>query len=55
MVRDRAALSFFLILVVGGGLAVGYLTAPGEWYGQLAKPAFNPPNCSGRFGQSSTF
>jgi hypothetical protein len=54
MVRDRAALSFFLILVVGGGLAVGYLTAPGEWYGQLAKPAHRI-GCSGRFGQSSTF
>ena len=33
----------FLVLVVGGGLAIGYLTAPGEWYAQLAKPAFTPP------------
>jgi len=39
------ALSFvlFLLLVVGGGLAIGYVTAPGNWYAQLTKPAFNPP------------
>ncbi|HEY7384443.1 MAG TPA: TspO/MBR family protein [Beijerinckiaceae bacterium] len=34
----------FFILTVGGGLAIGFLTAPGEWYAGLAKPAFNPPN-----------
>ena len=28
---------------MGGGLAIGYLTAPGEWYALLAKPPFNPP------------
>jgi len=39
----RISLTLFLVLVVGGGLAIGYLTAPGEWYSQLAKPAFNPP------------
>jgi translocator protein len=33
----------FLVLVIGGGLAIGYLTAPGEWYAGLAKPPFNPP------------
>jgi len=33
----------FLLLVVGGGLAIGYLTMPGAWYAQLAKPAFTPP------------
>jgi tryptophan-rich sensory protein len=33
----------FLVLVVGGGLPIGYLTAPGEWYAGLAKPSFNPP------------
>jgi translocator protein len=37
------SLVLFLVLVVGGGLVIGYLTAPGEWYAQLAKPAFNPP------------
>lgn len=34
----------FLVLVVGGGLLIGALTGPGEWYARLAKPAFNPPN-----------
>jgi translocator protein len=28
----------FLILINGGGLAIGDLTAPGEWYAGLAKP-----------------
>jgi len=34
----------FLVFVVGGGLVIGFLTVPGEWYAQLNKPAFNPPN-----------
>ena len=34
----------FLVLTIGGGLAIGIVTAPGEWYAALAKPAFNPPN-----------
>ena len=34
----------FLVFVVGGGLVIGFLTVPGEWYTQLNKPAFNPPN-----------
>lgn len=40
---SRLVLAFFLILVLGGGLALGWLTAPGEWYAALAKPSFNPP------------
>lgn len=36
-------LILFLVLVLGGGLLLGFLTAPGEWYAGLAKPAFNPP------------
>jgi tryptophan-rich sensory protein len=36
-------LTGFLVLVVGGGLGLGYLTAPGEWYAGLATPPFNPP------------
>lgn len=39
----RLALILFLALVVGGGLAIGYLTMPGEWYARLAKPGFTPP------------
>jgi tryptophan-rich sensory protein len=38
------SLTLLLILTVGGGLAMGFFTAPGEWYAGLAKPAFNPPN-----------
>lgn len=40
----RAALTPFVILVVGGGLLIGLFTAPGPWYAALAKPPFNPPN-----------
>jgi len=41
---ERTSLSLFLALVVGGGLVIGYATAPGAWYASLAKPPFNPPN-----------
>lgn len=37
------SLILFLVLVLGGGLGLGFLTAPGEWYAGLAKPSFNPP------------
>jgi benzodiazapine receptor len=36
------SLILFLVLVVGGGLVIGFLTAPGDWYAGLAKPSFNP-------------
>lgn len=39
----RLSLVWFLALVLGGGLLLGYLTAPGEWYAGLEKPWFNPP------------
>jgi tryptophan-rich sensory protein len=42
--KRLCSLTLFLLLVVGGGLAIGFLTAPGEWYAGLAKPSFNPPN-----------
>ena len=38
------SLVVFLLVVVGGGLAIGALTGPGEWFLQLRKPSFNPPN-----------
>ena len=39
----RLSLLLFLVLVVGGGLLIGAVVTPGEWYAGLAKPAFNPP------------
>lgn len=42
MAKHRLALILFVVLVVGGGLAIGYATAPDEWYAGLAKPSFNP-------------
>lgn len=39
----RKSLLLFLALVVGGGLAIGAVTVPGEWYARLNKPPFNPP------------
>jgi tryptophan-rich sensory protein len=32
------------VIVVGGGLIIGAVTRPGEWYAGLEKPWFNPPN-----------
>jgi tryptophan-rich sensory protein len=37
-------LAGFLLVTVGGGLAIGFVTRPGAWYAALAKPSFNPPN-----------
>lgn len=41
--RRYLSLILFLALVLGGGLVLGFLTAPGAWYAGLAKPSFNPP------------
>lgn len=38
------SLAIFMIIVLGGGLAIGFMTAPGEWYAGRSKPPFNPPN-----------
>lgn len=43
MVRFLALLAF-IVVVLGGGTLIGYLTLPGDWYAGLAKPFFNPPN-----------
>lgn len=34
----------FLLLTVGGGLLIGMVSAPDEWYHALTKPALNPPS-----------
>jgi translocator protein len=44
MNRKWIELTAFLLLVSGGGLLIGFLTMPGEWYASLNKPSFNPPN-----------
>lgn len=40
----RLALILFIALSLGGGLLIGYLNIPGEWYAALEKPPFNPPS-----------
>ena len=37
-------LALFILLVFGGGTAIGLYSLPGEWYAGLIKPWFNPPN-----------
>jgi tryptophan-rich sensory protein len=44
--RPRGLISAvaFVAIIVAISLGIGYVTAPGEWYGSLTKPAFNPPS-----------
>ena len=42
--KQLTTLLLFLIGVMGGGILIGILTAPGDWYAALQKPFFNPPN-----------
>ena len=39
-----ASLAVFIVVVFGGGLLIGLVAQPGEWYAALTKPPFNPPN-----------
>lgn len=34
----------FVAIIVAISLGIGYVTAPGQWYENLNKPAFNPPS-----------
>lgn len=38
------ALIAFLVLTVVGGLLIGSVSAPDQWYQNLVKPALNPPS-----------
>lgn len=42
--RALLLLGVFLAAVIGVGALIGVSTAPGEWYADLQKPPFNPPN-----------
>lgn len=42
--KNLRLLVIFVIVTLGGGVALGLTNQPGEWYDTLAKPAFNPPD-----------
>ncbi|MDF1774391.1 MAG: tryptophan-rich sensory protein [Rhizobiaceae bacterium] len=42
--KTMGSFLLFLTVVLGGGIAIGTLTVPGDWYANLQKPFFNPPN-----------
>ncbi len=41
---DVLVLVAFVLVVIGGGLVIGFVTRPDAWYAGLTKPPFNPPN-----------
>lgn len=42
--RSFLLLAAFILVVVGVGGLLGFVTAPGEWYAGLDKPPYNPPS-----------
>jgi benzodiazapine receptor len=42
--RRALIVAIFVLLVLGGGLIVGFAARPDAWYAALSKPPFNPPN-----------
>jgi tryptophan-rich sensory protein len=44
IMKTTATYAFFIVLLLGGGSAIGLLTGPDEWFAQLSKPSFNPPS-----------
>lgn len=42
--KDMRSLILFILVVMGCGILIGTVTAPGAWYVNLEKPPFNPPN-----------
>jgi benzodiazapine receptor len=42
--KKLTTFALFILLVMGGGISIGVITAPGAWYASLQKPFFNPPN-----------
>lgn len=43
-VRSGLLLAVLLVATLGGGMLVGVSNPPGDWYANLAKPGFTPPN-----------
>ena len=41
--RDLRSIVLFILVVLGGGIVIGTMTAPGDRYSNLNKPFFNPP------------